>query len=172
MSVVKSEKLTKLAQLIFEKTGLVKTISVIKDDAEYEIQGAYGRIDSDEDDEPSSYPSYGAVVYHSYSAIVDNELSCELDSRLNDSEKQLLFKLAVNKNFEISIEREDYTGHLWRFSFYVPLILNKADSTTFEIDYCIKLNIFNSDYVLEAVSFSDISEEEISKILTMYSLQL
>jgi len=172
MTIVKSEQLTKLAQLLFEKTGLDKTISAIKDDAEYEIQGAYSRIDNDDDDEPSSSPSYGGVVYHSYHAIENGELSYELDRYLNDTEKQLFFRLVDDKNFEISIERQDYSGQHWRFSFNVPVILNKPDSKTFEIDFNIKVKLFSSDYEIEAVSFSDISEEEISKILTMYSLQL
>ena len=172
MSIVKSDHLTNLAQLIFEKTGLVKAISDIKDDAEYEIQGAYGRIDSDDDDDTSSSPSYGGVVYHSYHAIVDGELSYELDRHLNETEKQLFLRLVDNKNFEISIERQDYSGQRWSFSFNVPFILNKSDSKTFEIDYSIRIKLFSSDYELEAVSFSEIGEDEISKIFTMYSLQL
>jgi hypothetical protein len=172
MTIVKSKQLTKLAQLLFEKTGLVKTISAIKDDAEYEIQGAYGRIDNDDDDEPSSSPSYGGVVYHTYHAMEDGELSYELDRYLNDTERQLFFRLVNDKNFEISIERQDYSGQHWSFSFYAPVILNNPDSNTFEIDFNIRIKLFSSDYELEAVSLSDISEEEISKILTMYSLQL
>jgi hypothetical protein len=172
MAIVKSEHLTKLAQLIFEKTGLVKTITAIKEDAEYEIEGAYGRIDTDDEDEPSSSPSYGGVVYHSYHAIVDGELSNELDRYLSESERNFLFRLIEDKNFEISIERQDYSGQRWSFSFNVPIILNKPDSKTFEIDLSIRIKIFNSDYQLEAVTYSEISEDEISKILTMYSLQL
>ena len=172
MAIVKSEHLTKLAQLIFEKTGLVKTITAIKEGAEYEIEGAYGRIDTDDEDEPSSSPSYGGIVYHSYHAIVDGELSNELDRYLSEGERHFLFRLIEDKNFEISIERQDYSGQRWSFSFNVPIILNKPDSKTFEIDFSIRIKIFNSDYELEAVTYSEISEDEISKILTMYSLQL
>ena len=173
MAIVKSEQLTNLAQLLFEKTGLGKTISDIRDVAEYEIQYAYGRIDTDDEDESSSIPYYGGLVFHNHHAIVDGELSYELDRYLNDTEKKLFFRLVDNKNFDISIKRQDFGGQQqWSFSFNVPFILNKPDGKTFEIDYKIIMTLLSSDYELEAISFSEISEEEISKILTMYSLQL
>lgn len=173
MKIVKTEELNKLALLIFEKTGLVNSIKAIKDDAEHEIECEYGNMDSDDDDEESSNSTNGGVAYHSYLAIVDDELSYDLAKNLNEQQKRLLFRLIEDRNFVIFINRCQYSSNQsWNFSFFVPTVLNNPESKTFQIDYSIDVEIYNSDYELKAETFSDISEDEITKTLTLYSLQL
>ena len=65
MKSISTDELLKLANLIFVKTGLAGSVDSIKNEIETELEGSYSRIDDnydDDDDEPSSYPSYGGVV--------------------------------------------------------------------------------------------------------------
>ena len=65
MESVHSDELNKLAVLLFEKTGLSRCVPSITDEIEEEIEGSYTRI-NDDDEDSSSTPCYGGVIYHSY----------------------------------------------------------------------------------------------------------
>lgn len=171
MESVHSEELNKLAVLLFEKTGLSRCVPSITDEIEEEIEGSYTRINDDEEDS-SSTPCYGGVVYHSYSVVDDGKFCYRLDKELSESEKNLLLRLLEDKELEISVERTDFSGQKWSFDLSVPYVLNKQDSENFELSFSIKINGYRSRYEIEAHSWSEITEEQIAKTLTMYSLQL
>ena len=172
MKSISTEELLKLANLIFKKTGLASSIESIKNEIESELEGAYSRIDSEDDDEPSSYPSYGGVVYDRYSAIENGELSYELNRDLSKEQIDLLFRFIDDNNLEISVERTDYSGQVWSFELKIPFVLNKQDCETFTLNFSIKLSAFGSNYEIDAYTWDELTQEQISKIFTMYSLQL
>lgn len=171
MDSVHSEELNKLAVLLFEKTGLSRCVPSISDEIEEEIEGSYTRIDEDEEDSSSS-PCYGGVVYHSHSIVEDGKFCYRLDKELSDSEKELLLRLLQDNSLEISVERTDFSGQEWSFDFSVPFVLNNQDSDSFELSFRIKVSAYGPRFEIEAHSWSEISEEQIAKTLTMYSLQL
>ena len=171
MESVNSEGLNKLAVLLFEKTGLNRCVPSISDEIEEEIEGSYTRI-NDDDEDSSSTPCYGGVVYHSYSVVDDGKFCYRLDKELSEAEKNLLLRFLEDKDLEISVERTDFSGQKWSFDLSVPYVLNKQDSEIFELSFSIKVSGYRSRYEIEAHSWSEISEEQIAKILTMYSLQL
>lgn len=171
MESVHSEELNKLAVLLFEKTGLSRCVPSISAEIEEEIEGSYTRI-NDDDEDSSSDPCYGGVVYHSYSVVDDGKFCYRLDKELSEAEKNLLLRFLEDKELEISVERTDFSGQKWSFDLSVPYVLNKQDSENFELSLSIKVSGYRSRYEIEAHSWSEISEEQIAKTLTMYSLQL
>jgi hypothetical protein len=173
MDTVNSEHLNKLALLIFEKTGLSKCVPSIHDEVEEQIEGSHTRINKDEDeDDISSTPYYGGVVYHHFKAVDDGKFSYLLDAELNNLEKQLIERLIQNKSLDISVERTDLSGQKWSFKLMIPFVMNKQDSDTFELSFRIKLSGYKHIYEIEAHTWSEITEDKISKTLTMYSLQI
>ena len=171
MKSVHSEDLNKLAVLLFEKTGLSRCVPSLTDEIEEEIEGSYVKINEDDEDS-SSTPCYGGVVYHSYSALDDGKFCYRLDKELSETEKSLLIRFLEDKTLEISVERTDFSGQQWSFDFSVPFVLNKQDSDSFELSFRIKVSAYGPRFEIEAHSWSEISEEQIAKTLTMYSLQL
>lgn len=172
MKTVHSDELNKLAILLFEKTGLSRCVPSIRDLIEEEIEGSYSRIDGEDEEDSSSEPCYGGVVYHSYSIIDDGKFCYRLNNELSETEKALLLRFLDDKSIEISVERTDFSGQKWSFDFLLPYVLNNPSIDTFELSYSIKVSGYRSRCEIEAHSWSEISEEQISKILTMYSLQL
>ncbi len=171
MDTVHSEELDKLAKLLFDKTGLSRCVRSISDEIEEEIEGSYTRVDDDDEDSRST-PCYGGVVYHSYVAVEDGKFSYRLDKELTESEKDLLLRLLDDRTLEISVQRTDFSGQEWSFDFLVPFVLNKQDSDSFELSFRIKVSAYGPRFEIEAHSWSEITEEQVAKILTMYSLQL
>ncbi len=173
MDSVKTENLNKLALLIFEKTGLSRCVSSIQDEVEEQLEGSYTRINEDEDEEDSSSrPYYGGVVYHRFKAVEDGKFCYQLDSELSNSEKKLIERLIQDNSLDISVERTDLSGQKWSFNLLIPFVLNKQDSESFELCFRIKVTGFRTRYEIEAHTWSEITEDEISKTLTMYSLQI
>jgi hypothetical protein len=171
MDSVTSENLNKLALLIFEKTGLSRCVPSIQDEVEEQIEGSYTRINEDEEDS-SSTPYYGGVVYHRFKAVEDGKFCYQLDSELSNSEKKLFERLIQDNSLDISIERTDFSGQKWSFNLQIPFVLNKQESDSFELSFRIKVTGFRTRYEIESHTWSEVTEDEISKTLTMYSLQI
>jgi hypothetical protein len=171
MDSVTSESLNKLALLIFEKTGLSRCVPSIQDEVEEQIEGSYTRINEDEEDS-SSTPYYGGVVYHRFKAVEDGKFCYQLDSELSNSEKKLFERLIQDNSLDISVERTDFSGQKWSFNLLIPFVLNKHESDSFELSFRIKVTGFRTRYEIESHTWSEVTEDEISKTLTMYSLQI
>lgn len=172
MKSVHSEELNKLAVLLFEKTGLSRCVASIADEIEEEIEGSYTRINDDDEEDSGSTPCYGGIVYHRYTVVDGGKFCYQLDKDLSETEKSLLLRFIQDNKLEISVERADFSGQKWSFHLSVPYVLNKQDSENFKLSFRIKVSGYRSSYEIEAYSWSEISEEQIAKTLTMYSLQL
>lgn len=173
MDSVTSENLNKLALLIFEKTGLSRCVPSIQDEIEEQIEGSYTRLNKDEDeDDSNSTPYYGGVVYHRFKAVDDGKLCYQLDSELSNSEKKLFERFIQDNSLDISVERTDFSGQKWSFNLLIPFVLNKQESESFELRFRIKVTGFRTPYEIEAHTLSEVTEDEISKMLIMYSLQI
>jgi len=175
MKSISTDELLKLANLIFVKTGLAGSVDSIKNEIETELEGSYSRIDDnydDDDDEPSSYPSYGGVVHYSYSAINNGELSYELKRDLSKEQIELLIHFIEDNYLEISVQRKDFFGQYWSFELKVPYVLYMEDSVSFTLSFRIKVSAYGSNYELDAYTWDELSEDQIFKVFTMYSLKL
>jgi hypothetical protein len=175
MDAINSDILNKLAVLIFDKTGLSRCVPSIHDEVEERIEESYTRINKAEDEDEEdliSTPYYGGVVYHLFNAVNDSKFCPQLESELSISEKNLIQRLILDKCLHISVERTDLSGQKWSFKLSIPFILNKQDSDTFELKFKINVNYYRPSYEIEAYSKSEITEDQISKTLIMYSLQI
>jgi hypothetical protein len=175
MDSVISENLKKLASLIFDKSGLSRCVPLIQDEVELQLKESHTRINKDEDEDEEdliSTPCYGGVVYHHFKAVNDSKFCPQLDTELSNSEKKLIERLILNKCLDISVVRTDLTGQNWSFKLLIPFILNKQDSDAFELKFKINVTGYLPPYTIEAYSKSEITEDQISKTLIMYSLQI
>jgi hypothetical protein len=172
MSLSNLKQLDDLAKLALKSSGLLTHLNVIMDDIEEEIAGSYEASDDEED--AAMTPSYGGLVYTSYEVMNDDDFTYRLDRRLSDEQKYYLKKFANDKNFSISVCRNDNFVQELTLTLSVPFALNSEDSDSFEIDIELRAYIHNpSSYTIKAETYDDnVTVEDIDKTLLLYHLSL
>ena len=171
-----SNELNTLADLIFKKTGLAENVNKLKDDFEYEIEGAYEAVKVEGDEEEDySVPYYGGTCYIDYQLISDGQIDYSLGIKLTDKQKQLLIKFSNDGDLIFNIERVDFDfEQVWNFSLMIPREPNAQESEIIEIEYVVKATLQNREscYSLECSTEVNLTDDEISQIAVIYSLML
>jgi len=163
------KQLDDLAKLVLKSCGLLTHLNVIVNDIEEDIAGSYTAID--DEDYGAITSSYGGLVYTSYTVMNDNDITYRLDRRLTDEQKAYLKKYVNDKDFEISVCRNDSFKQELTFSLTVPLALNTEECKSFEMDVELKANIFDTDKCeIKAITYDDVTVDDIDKALLIYSL--
>jgi hypothetical protein len=169
MSSSDLNSLTKLAELLFYKSGFADALSAIANDVEEKIAGEYEPID-DEEDDPMT-PSYGGLCYTSHSIMSDGEIDIAIKRCLTEDQVKLLKILSEENEIDISVCRDDWFKHEYSFTFSVPKSPNVTTSERFNIYYDIKFSIHNTRNVEIKVTTDDYVEDvDIEKTLLIYTL--
>lgn len=80
--------------------------------------------------------------------------------------------MSNNSNFKIYAESIGGDKQIWLFTFFVPYIYNLIDSKLLALDIKVKISVSNIKNInVTASTQENISENEISKLVTLYSLQ-
>jgi len=95
-----------------------------------------------------------------------------IPNKFTDTQKKLFLRLSNNSNFKIDAQSIGGDKQIWLFTFFVPYIYNVIDSKLLALDIKVKISVSNIKNInVTASTQENISENEISKLVTLYSLQ-
>jgi|GEM_PF-6649662 len=170
MSTFASPDLDELCNFIFEKCGLDKSITLIKNEIEDDLKAF--NLDEDSEEHYEVYPKYGKTMYENYEAIVDKSFSFALDKMLTIEQKNLLLSFTLENFLEFRIVRHDNKGHEWSFDLFIPYVLNNLGKGGFTVHIFVDIPAYNLNYKLSSFTREDISESQLNNTLMMYKVQL
>jgi hypothetical protein len=175
----RTEYLKPLADLILEKTGILRSTYLICHLIEERIAQNHTNlnvIERDEDSDDEEDPSkawYGGATYDEFFVIKDGIFYTDLEDEFSEEEKKLLSKFSNEHGFIIFVKRSDTSGQDWRITLSIPFSINAEDSDHFDLILSISRLTDNRSRQIEAYTLDEtLTKERASKILTMYSLQL
>lgn len=171
MKLRKSEQLDKFGVLLFDKMGLTRNVEVMRDEIEKEISWSHSKIE-EEYEGPNSVPRYGGVVYTDFKIVEDGVFCSLLDDDLTDDEKSLILRFVTDNELAISVMRSDFYDHTWKMRLLVPFVLNKEDSDKFSLNVKLQPYSYMRNHKVEAETWDGITEEQLLKVLTIYSLTI
>ena len=138
---------------------LAERSQFIADCIDEDIKGIYGK--------KRSSSSNGETEF-----TLMNNGEFTIPNKFTDTQKKIFLRLSNNSNFKIYAESIGGDQQIWLFTFFVPYSYNIIDSKLLALDIKVKISVYNTKNInVTASTQENISENEISKIVTLYSLQ-
>jgi len=161
--LLSTPELTKIAEILFIKSGLAENINYLVDTIEYEFLVRWG--------DTNEYGEYDGCVDVSYAILKDGNFEYHLEDSLNSDQKDMLLRLSLNNSIVLEIDKTSSRKQTWELTFNIPEFYNDINSKSFKVDLTIDINNSGNGYWLKAVTRDDVTEDEISKFAMMYVLQ-
>jgi hypothetical protein len=95
-------------------------------------------------------------------------------TKLNENKKKLFIRILNNPNYFFFVNQKKgfKDQQIWTNRFCIPYLFNKLDSKILNLSVEADISLSNSEIInLNGFTQDNITEEEISKIITLYSLQ-
>ena len=150
----------KLALLILKDIGIIECLDFIVSDAKDQLQGSYGDPDGSGSSESGSIP-----------ICIDGKIISPFKKVLNERQKNKLLDELIEKN-KLIIDVESKDRKNLNLSFFLKIKrTSRKESSLLYVE--IKFPSYQSfEYSVNGKFFDDIEDDEVSKILMLYELNI